>query len=197
MLLLGAAELDACGKDVGRFTQALEAKMGGTSLVVGQGESKTETRGESRVVAKMGGGAAKVRQLPSGEYVRVEGSKALVVMFGWWLASPRHLKKYADLWNKEGCSTLSMILPPAAMLTPGSVRKVTAKFEAVLRSSHPKYWGGIEPPAPDCPVIIHCWSNNGMFLLDDLVRFAEERREANTSSRSDAADSTLERVHIC
>lgn len=98
--------------------------------------------------------------------------RAVVLLFGWWGAVPRHLGKYGELYQAENCLTVQVVADKYAIMTNNTasmdecVQEAVEHVAAMLRS--------IEN---EIPVIVHCFSNGGAYLVKRLEILIQQARK--------------------
>jgi len=121
--------------------------------------------------------------------------EAVVILFGWLGAEPRHLQKYANLYHERNCGTVSAIARamPLMMRNNRSLKKIASKAaeEAVRMIRRTEI-----SRKKTIPVILHVFSNGGAILLEILENkisqtFAEHEQELE-SIRDGHEDISLE-----
>mmetsp|Transcript_7796 Transcript_7796/g.21051 ORF Transcript_7796/g.21051 Transcript_7796/m.21051 type:complete len:309 (-) Transcript_7796:169-1095(-) len=130
----------------------------------------------------------------------VEDSKAVVLLFGWMGSPLKHVDKYAELYNDRGCSTVSAIADPTAIMTRWKSKIRTdmlrvlphvaklirhAEMEKASRNSDGDGDGGSDDAK--VPLIIHAFSNGGVFNLEmldlELLLREEEYGESESEDK--------------
>lgn len=127
--------------------------------------------------------------------------KALVILFGWWGASQRPLRKYVDrLYQPQDCLTMRVILDKNAVnwLHVPSIetcaRTVIRQAAALLRQHNGAGGGddnnnnnGNGEPA-QIPIIFHAFSNGGLYVverIEQIIIAAQQHQQ--TSKGADGA----------
>lgn len=108
-------------------------------------------------------------------------TKAVVLIYGWVGAVPRHVKKYANLYTERGCAVVYDIAPVMAIMTrlPKPLDDValrTIEKACVLIKSIEKERGDTGNQSK-VPVIIHYFSNGGSFVAERLGLLIKSVRE--------------------
>jgi len=106
---------------------------------------------------------------------KVEFPRAVVVLMGWWGADMRHVEKYAELYRKRDCATVSVIADTLQVMThlaypslDNCARDVASQVAKILRDN--------EKDGKKIPVIVHTFSNAGTFLAERLEFVIQQAR---------------------
>jgi Eukaryotic protein of unknown function (DUF829) len=106
----------------------------------------------------------------------VEFPRAVVLLMGWWGAEIRHVNKYAELYQKRDCATVSVVADTLQVMThlaypslDDCAREGAREVAKLLREN--------EKDDKKIPVIIHAFSNAGSFMVDRLEVLIQEARE--------------------
>jgi hypothetical protein len=100
-------------------------------------------------------------------------ARAIVVLFGWWGASTKHLNKYAELYQERGFQTIQVILDKNAILlidTPAvencALRTIDKTAKAIRHYS--------ASSDKKIPVIFHAFSNGGAYVVERVEHFIRQ-----------------------
>lgn len=106
----------------------------------------------------------------------VEPPRAIVLLMGWWGAELRHVKKYAELYHKRGCATVSVVADTIQVMThlaypslDNCARDAAREVAKLIRDN--------EKDGKKIPVIVHAFSNAGSFLVDRLEVLIQQARK--------------------
>jgi len=95
---------------------------------------------------------------------------------GWWGAELRHVQKYADLYHKRDCATVSAIADTVQVMMhlgypclDNCVRDAAAEVTKIIRKH--------ELNDREIPVIIHTFSNAGTFMVERLEVLIQQAQE--------------------
>lgn len=116
-----------------------------------------------------------VNAAPEGDG-QVEYPRAVVLLMGWWGAELRHVEKYAELYRKRDCATVSVVADTFQVMThlaypslDNCARDAASAVAKIIRDN--------EKSGKKIPVIIHAFSNAGSFLVDRLEVLIQRARE--------------------
>ena len=102
-----------------------------------------------------------------------ERPRAVVLVLGFGGAQPRHVEKYARLYNRKGCSTVSgtasnrsLFVDPTGIdaFAQDAVREVAT----ILREDDAAYQPNASAPERATPVVMHVMSNGGAFVVSRI-----------------------------
>lgn len=97
----------------------------------------------------------------------LEKSDKLVIVFGWAGGEHKYVKKYSQIWNDRGCSTIQMT---ADMSISGPHGKPMDQYEKLVDSISELFdLGKLDK------VFVHVFSNGGMFNLVNFMKVLDER----------------------
>lgn len=106
----------------------------------------------------------------------VEYPRAVVLLMGWWGAEIKHVNKYAQLYQKRDCATVSVVADTIQVMThlaypslDDCARDAVREVAKIIREN--------ERDGKKIPVIVHAFSNAGSFLVDRLEVLIHEARE--------------------
>eukprot|EP00797_Seminavis_robusta_P031654 Sro692_g188050.1 transmembrane protein 53 (254) ;mRNA; r:22360-23121 len=95
---------------------------------------------------------------------------------GWWGAELRHVEKYAELYRKRDCATVSVVADTLEVMMhlgypslDGCVRDAVSEVAKILRDN--------EKDGKKIPVILHSFSNAGSFLVERMECLIQLARE--------------------
>jgi len=113
------------------------------------------------------------------EHALPDRPRAVVLILGWWGSEMRHLSKYADLYHGMDCITVQVIASSRAIFTHDNKSLDDC---AMMAASHvAKLLLAYADHCSHLPVIIHCFSNGGSFVLERLETLMEQARVAHKS----------------
>lgn len=120
--------------------------------------------------------------------------RPLVVLLGWWRASPRHLNKYAELYQGAGRGSWEVHseCPPTPLFISRNrseqwcqdfSRIITSKLDSSSSadSSSP---ASSSAPRPARPLYLHLMSNHGAYLYAMIIHQALRPQSSSSSSSS-------------
>ena len=114
-------------------------------------------------------------------------TKAVVLMYGWVGAIPRHVKKYANLYAERGCAVVYDIAPVMATMTrfakpldEVALRTIQKACEVIKYIEEQR---GDNSNQSKVPVIIHYFSNGGAFVAERLDLLIKSVREDPTKTQ--------------
>ena len=107
---------------------------------------------------------------------KVEFPRAVVLLLGWWGAEMRHVEKYAGLYLKRDCATVSVVADTIDVMKhlgypslDNCARDAVAQVARIIRDN--------ERGDKKIPVIVHAFSNAGTFLAERLEVLIQQARE--------------------
>lgn len=107
---------------------------------------------------------------------KVEFPRAIVLLMGWWGAEIKHVQKYAEVYQKRDCATVSVVADTFQVMThlaypslDNCARDAAREVAKLIRNN--------EKDGRKIPVIIHAFSNAGSFLVDRLEVLIQEARD--------------------
>ncbi|CAB9531733.1 transmembrane protein 53 [Seminavis robusta] len=106
--------------------------------------------------------------------------KAVVILLGWFGAQFRHLKKYADLYEQFGCTTISAILDKKSIMFINLVKTDALVNMVVKEACRHLRQGGDE-----VPLICHAFSNGGCVPLYRMQKQMMEKINSNNAEDVD------------
>ncbi|CAB9520625.1 Transmembrane protein 53 [Seminavis robusta] len=97
--------------------------------------------------------------------------KAVVILLGWFGAKFRHVKKYAELYEKRGCTTICAILDNRSIMLADTI-KMDEFATAVAKEAakHLRQAGNDE-----VPLVCHAFSNGGCLPLTRMQLMMMEK----------------------
>lgn len=126
-------------------------------------------------------------------------TRAVVLVLGFGGAQPRHVAKYAELYNRRGCHAVSgtasnyQTFVHGASASGGGTREFALEamttVAGVVRGRDGP--GGGEGPGRRPPIIVHCLSNGGAFVLRRIGDLLLERGRPGEDGGEDGADLDL------
>ncbi|KAL3826563.1 hypothetical protein ACHAXA_003627 [Cyclostephanos tholiformis] len=114
--------------------------------------------------------------------------RAVVLVLGFGGAEPRHVEKYARLYNRKGCSTVSGTASNRSIFVDraGIDDVATDAIRAVARllrdddAAYPTI-----PPDTATPVVMHIMSNGGAFVASRIGQMLASPIDSNPCARGD------------
>jgi len=112
-----------------------------------------------------------------------ERPRAVVLVLGFGGAQPRHVEKYAQLYNRKGCSTVSgtasnrsLFVDPTGIdaFAQDAVREVAT----ILREDDAAYPNA--SPTRATPVVMHVMSNGGAFVVSRIGHMLDAPIDSST-----------------
>ena len=118
----------------------------------------------------------------------VSRPRAVVLVLGFGGAKPRHVEKYAELYNRKGCSTVSGTASNRSLFVDHDgidafARDAIREVAKVLReddAAHP-----IVPPDGATPLVMHILSNGGAFVGSRIGHMLAAPLDSNPGARGD------------
>jgi hypothetical protein len=100
-----------------------------------------------------------------------ERPRAVVLVLGFGGAQPRHMEKYAQLYNRKGCSTVSGTAPNRSLfIDPTGIDAIALdavrEVATILREDAAAYPNA--SPERATPVVMHVMSNGGAFVVSRI-----------------------------
>ena len=105
--------------------------------------------------------------LRHGEYVKKGNEETVVILIGWWMAKPHHLKKYVNIWHEKDISTL-MFCPQDNIhfQFKTCARKLLKNLKQFNKGNNNNYTN----------IIFHVFSNNGCICLLEILKQAQKEQ---------------------
>lgn len=123
-------------------------------------------------------------------------TKAVVIMFGWFGAVSKHLKKYADLYvthSQHKCAAVYGTASNAAIITRNDSKLTSIVIDAVRKAVEIiKAAESATNTKEEIPVILHYFSNGGAFVVE---KFWLMMKKATISPRNTEEDEYLQFIN--
>lgn len=118
--------------------------------------------------------------------------KAVVILLGWFRADLKHVSKYATLYERRGCTTISCVLDPQSLVTV-DLRKIDELLNLVVHEAAKQIISATTSASASdgssiIPVIVHAFSNGGAVPLQRMERTYDRRRSGEMVSDEFDAD---------
>ena len=111
-------------------------------------------------------------------------SKAVAILYGWLGSEPKYVKKYADIYTRNGCTVIYGTAPIKTVMTRNktelcqfameSVRKAATIIRTLEEEEQNENENGNNK---DLPVILHYFSNGGAFVAEHLEAMIQNAKQ--------------------